>query len=89
MAGSVEGADADGTRSVKTGTLTILSTGSIIHYVVPSFPIYNAELVEIKVQWEEEDRSLLVFDALPETVMILITAYLQSLKYHIASTISL
>ena len=43
--------------------LTVLSKGDTIHYIVPSFPVYSAELVEIKVQWEDEDRSLLVFDA--------------------------
>jgi len=47
----------------ESGTLTILFTGSTISYVVPSFPIYKAELMEIKVQWEEEDRSLHMFDA--------------------------
>ena len=28
--------------------LTVLSKGDTIHYIVPSFPVYSAELVEIK-----------------------------------------
>ena len=40
--------------------LTILSKGNTIHYTIPSFPVYSAE---VKVQWEDEDGSLLVFDA--------------------------
>ena len=43
--------------------LTVLSKGDTINYIVPSFPVYSTELVEVKVQWEDEDGSLLVFDA--------------------------
>ena len=43
--------------------LTVLSMGNTIHYTIPSFPVYSAELLEVKVQWEDEDGSLLVFDA--------------------------
>ena len=32
-------------------------------YTIPSFPIYSSELVEVKVQWEDKDGSLLMFDA--------------------------
>ena len=32
--------------------LTMLSKGSEINYTVPSFPVYSAELSEVKVQWE-------------------------------------
>ena len=48
---------------LKISVLTVLSKGDTIHYIVLSFPVYSAELVEIKVQWEDEDGSLLVFDA--------------------------
>ena len=27
--------------------------GNVMHYVVPSFPAFNAELVEVRLQWEE------------------------------------
>jgi len=33
--------------------VTVLAKGNTIHYVVPSFPVFNAELVEVKLQWEE------------------------------------
>ena len=43
--------------------VTILSKGKVIQYRIPSFPVYKAELVEIKIQYEEEDGNVLVFDA--------------------------
>ena len=46
--------------------LTILAKGNTFNYIVPSFPVFNADIVEVKFQWEEihEDRSteLHVFD---------------------------
>ena len=56
----------DGTphdEGAEAGTLAILSKGSTLHYVVPSFPVYSAELVEIKVESIEPDGSVHVFDA--------------------------
>ena len=45
-----------------SSVLTVLLKRDTIYYIVPSFPIYSTVLVEIKVQWEDEDGSLLVFD---------------------------
>jgi len=50
-----EGTEAD--------TLTILSKGSTICYVVPCFPVCSAELVEMKVKLIEPDGSVHVIDA--------------------------
>jgi len=33
--------------------VTILAKGNIFSYVVPSFPIFNADIMELKLQWEE------------------------------------
>jgi len=44
-------------------TLTFLSKGSTIRYVVPSFPVYSAELMEMKVESIEPDGNVHVFDA--------------------------
>ena len=54
----------DGTphnEGTEAGTLTILSKGSTIYYVIPSFPVYSAEL--IKVESIEPDGSVHMFDA--------------------------
>ena len=61
MAAGSERVEVD-TRE-NNSVLTVLSMGNTIHYTIPSFPVYSAELVEVKVQWEDEDGSLLVFDA--------------------------
>ena len=42
--------------------VTVLSTGRVLEYVVPSFPVYKATLREMKLQWEEADRTIHVFD---------------------------
>ena len=46
--------------------VSVLTKGNTLHYVVPSFPGFNAELVEVKLQWEEYHKGLLpelhVFD---------------------------
>ena len=31
----------------------ILDRGTTFNYVVPSFPFFNADIVEVKLQWEE------------------------------------
>ena len=61
MAASSEHVEVD-TRE-NNSVLTVLSMGNMIHYTIPSFPVYSAELVEVKVQWEDEDGSILMFDA--------------------------
>ena len=42
--------------------VTVLSTGWVLEYVVPSFPVYKATLREMKLQWEEADGTIHVFD---------------------------
>ena len=42
--------------------VTVLSTGRILEYIVPSFPVYKAILRETKLQWEEADGTIHVFD---------------------------
>jgi len=32
--------------------LTILTKGNTFNYVVLSFPLFNADIVEVKLQWE-------------------------------------
>ena len=41
--------------------LTILAKGSTLNYIVSSFPIFNADIIEVKFQWEQvhEDESTL------------------------------
>ena len=43
--------------------VTVLTVGDLIQYTVPSFPVFKATLREVKLQWEEEDRIIHVFDA--------------------------
>jgi len=43
--------------------VTVLTTGDLIQYTVPSFPVFKAMLREVKLQWEEESRTISVFDA--------------------------
>ena len=33
--------------------LTILDKGTTFNYVIPSFPIFNADIIEVKLQLEE------------------------------------
>ena len=42
--------------------VTVLSTGAILEYIVPSFPVYKATLREVKLRWEEADGTVHVFD---------------------------
>ena len=42
--------------------VTVLSTGKTLECVVPSFPVYKATLREMKLQWEEADGTIHVFD---------------------------
>ena len=42
--------------------VTVLSTGRILEYIVPSFPVYKATLRETKLHWEEADGTIHVFD---------------------------
>ena len=43
--------------------VTVLTTGDLIQYTVPSFPVFKATLREVKLQWEEECGTVHVFDA--------------------------
>ena len=33
--------------------ITVLSAGGLIYYMIPSFPVFNAMLREVKFQWED------------------------------------
>ena len=43
--------------------VAVLKVGNLVHYIVPSFPVIQATLREVKLQWKEEDGALHVFDA--------------------------
>ena len=42
--------------------VTMLTTGDLIQYTVLGFPVLKAMLREVKLQWEEESRTIQVFD---------------------------
>ena len=42
--------------------ITVLSTGGILEYIIPSFPVYKATLREVKLQWEEADGIIHVYE---------------------------
>ena len=42
--------------------VTMLTTGDLIQYTVLSFPVFKAMLREVNLQWEEESRTIQVFD---------------------------
>ena len=42
--------------------MTVLKTGNLIQYTVPSFPMFKATLREVKLQWEEEGGTIHTFD---------------------------
>ena len=43
--------------------VTVLSKGNLIDYVIPSFPVYCAKLVEVKIQYQNENGHLTISDA--------------------------
>lgn len=42
--------------------ITILAKGNTVDYVVPSFPVFSTRLTEVKLQWENCEGELEVFD---------------------------
>ena len=42
--------------------ITVLAAGGLIHYVIPSFPVFSAMLREVKFQWEDEYGKIHVFN---------------------------
>ena len=42
--------------------ITVLAAGGLIHYVIPSFSVFNAVLREVKFHWEDEYGKIHVFD---------------------------
>ena len=42
--------------------LTVLGKGITFEYVVPSFPVFRANLTEVKLQWANREGELEVFD---------------------------
>ena len=43
--------------------ITVLAKGNTLLYVVPSFPVFEATLREVKLQWEKPGGIIHVFDA--------------------------
>ena len=43
--------------------VTVLTVGDLVQYTVPSFPVFKATLREVKLQWEDKDKTIQVFDA--------------------------
>ena len=43
--------------------VVVLATGDVIQYTVPSFPVFKATLREVKLQWDDEEKTIHVFDA--------------------------
>ena len=43
--------------------VVVLATGDVIQYTVPSFPVFKATLREVKLQWDDEKKTVHVFDA--------------------------
>ena len=42
--------------------ITVLAKGNTFLYIVPSFPVFNATLQEVKLQWEAPGGEIHVFD---------------------------
>ena len=53
MAAGSERIETEVDTRENNSVLTVLSMGNTIHYTIPSFPVYSAELVEVKEQWED------------------------------------
>ena len=51
--------------------VTVLATGDEFQYVVPSFPVYKPILKEVKLQWEEADGTMHVFDGFAHSTNLL------------------
>ena len=49
-------------RQISYIFVTMLTTGDLIQCTVLSFPVLKAMLREVKIQWEEESRTIQVFD---------------------------
>ena len=43
--------------------VVVLATGDVIQYTVPSFPVFKVTLREMKLQWDDEEKTIHVFDA--------------------------
>ena len=43
--------------------VVVLATGDVIQYTVPSFLVFKATLREVKLQWDDEEKTIHVFDA--------------------------
>jgi len=42
--------------------VTILAKGDMFLYTVPSFPVFKATLQQVKLQWEESNGDIKIFD---------------------------
>ena len=51
--------------------IAVLAVGSLIHYTIPSFPVFNVMLREVKFQWEDEYGKIHKFDGFAQHCNIL------------------
>ena len=51
--------------------VTVLVTGYEFQYIVPSFPVYKPMLKEVKLQWEEADGTMHMFDGFAHSTNLL------------------
>ena len=63
MAGPVTQEATDNVEDDDITIITVLSKGNTISYVTPSFPVYSANLVEVKIQYQDEAGNLQISDA--------------------------
>ena len=50
--------------------VTFLGLGRVFNYVIPSFPVFKTTLQEVKLQFEEPDGTVHVFDGFAKCGMI-------------------
>ena len=43
--------------------VVMLVTGDVIQYTVSSFPVFKGTLREVKLQWDDEEKAIHVFEA--------------------------
>ena len=54
--------ESESETTSEAARITVLSKGFTIDYVIPSFPVYEAKLVEVKLRWRNSCGELEVFD---------------------------
>ena len=54
--------------------VVVLVTRDVIQYTVPSFPVFKATLREVKLQWDDEEKTIHVFDAFARDCNLLLVS---------------